>query len=304
LVERVRGGEGLEWNAEDDDEETPDWIKADDYYLTQEATRVALAAIENNLRSIVDDTGNLRGRACIIPSSLILGDPSRLDHPGSPGIVAAGGLRIGAPDGFAGVLEGQPQRAARDRGTLSIPTRELAEWATEQCRLLRASTHAESVLRDAALMVYGCGGDIGDLPLALGSDGWKTSQDIAALARTTLEVVLLSEFQLDETHSFADDRVHEEEDLQLADNVLVVSDSLELSESNISPWPPIRTRVHPDLPAGSMAEAAVLALAQGWHCDPSEVRLAEHDVMLGQTELGEVRDTLPLASPDPITRFE
>lgn len=275
LVERVRGGEALDWSAAGDDDEMPDWIKDDDYYSTQEATRVAMGAIENNLRPIVNEGGSLLGRACIIPESLRLGDPSQIDRPGSPGIVAVGGLRIGAPDGFAGILDGEPRRAARDRGTLSVPGPQLAAWATEQRRLLQAMTDTGRVLRDVALMVYGCGGDIGDLPIAFGGDGWKTSDDIASLAQAAPEVVLLTEFQLGETHSFADNRVHEEEDLHLAENVLVVSDAFELSDSNISPWPPARTRLHSDLLAGGMAEAVVLALARGWQCDPRAVQLAE-----------------------------
>ena len=275
LVKRVRGGEALDWSVADDDDEMPDWIKDDDYYLTQEATRVALVAIENNLRPLVDDSGNLRGRACIIPNSLILGDPSEIDRPGSPGIVAAGGLRIGAPSGFAGILDGEPRRAARDRGTLSVPGRQLAEWATEQRRLLQAMTNAGRVLRDVALMVHGCGGDIGDLPIAFGENGWMSSDDVAALAQTAKEVVVLTEFQLGEAHSFADNRIHEEEDLQLANNILVVDDAFGLSDSNISPWPPAQARLHSDLYAGGMVEAAVSALARGWECEPSAIHLAD-----------------------------
>jgi len=134
-----------------------------------------------NLRPLVNASGDVVGRACI--------------HPTYAGVVAAGGLRACSMRGISGVLVGTPGPTRLSPVLPVVERHELTRWATEQASLLPGLVKDPSEQMTCAQLVRACGGTLGALPIAEGRAGWLSEQAIAAWAGVPGEVLLVRDHQ-------------------------------------------------------------------------------------------------------------
>lgn len=143
--------------------------------------------------------GNVVGRACLFDWRL----GSDLFNTANyrSGCVTVGGLRAAELAGLAGMLLGEPARAARDEATPIVEAEELARWATEQGSLFATFTSDFNRQVAAATVVRMCGGLTGPLFItATGhADGWLqlSHDDIVEMNDFPNEVLFLDFKNLD-----------------------------------------------------------------------------------------------------------
>jgi hypothetical protein len=149
----------------------------------------------SNLRELRNPSGEVVGRACIIPE-LIFGHPPDNFAP-NPGVITAGGLRACTTSYIAGVLEGAPVTAARDVAIPVVDDDELGRWASEQAELLYRlkDTWPAFNMLYAAMIVRRCGGDVGNLPVAWCRHGWIDISGICEHFKNCKEVLVLFDAQ-------------------------------------------------------------------------------------------------------------
>lgn len=206
------------------------------------------------LRLIIDDSGQVFGRAAIWPWYAY--------YRPSPGTVAVGGLASSSLGGIIGILIGKSERATRDLAIPSIPIPLLNEWVKTEADTRLHEGHSLEVLSTVAEAVSALGGDVSDLPVGYLRTGWVTIRDIEALARSFDELVLVDQ----STVELAGGSVL---NVELADGVLATTTggmSILHRDVGISDWPPMshetgalgRYRVR------SLSSQVIRALARGW----------------------------------------
>ena len=133
-----------------------------------------VSRLGRNLRPLQGPTGHCFGRACIAPYEPL----ARCG--GRPfGLVTDGVFRGTSMASIAGLLEGVPRDMSRRSAWPMVDPELLASWATEQGRLWSQERVSKLRLNDVAQTVRVCGGDVFGLPVALGSSGWMTPEEIA-----------------------------------------------------------------------------------------------------------------------------
>lgn len=188
-----------------------DWLAlADDALLSRldplTDTRVgdrehSRAAQHAGVRTILADDGNPLGRAYIKPGSIF-----RYDG----GWVTVGGLRAARLANVQGLLVGETLTAARDSAFPVVPANRLADWASEQARIIAASKADEAVKANCAEIVLECGGTLAGLPIVCwGYDAWLTADEFRSRLAETDELIICfdGEFSYDEE----EDDVHPRE---------------------------------------------------------------------------------------------
>lgn len=121
------------------------------------------------MRLIKGAGGTPLGRAYIKPSSYF-------DH---GGWVTIGGLRATRLKNIQGVLVGETLTASRNTALPTVSKEYLAEWATEQARIIATSNSDDEYKAICAEIVLECGGELEGLPiLCLGGDEWLSSEEL------------------------------------------------------------------------------------------------------------------------------
>lgn len=148
-----------------------------------------IAEAAENLRTLRNGDGTPVGRACIAIS-----DPHRLESncPPLTGVVTVGGLKSCPLSHIAGVLLGRSERISRDVAVPIVESDALAEWATEQARLVSDLYEDPAELSFCAQIVWMCGGHPGDLPVVKHKSEWLSYDDIPLLADSNNEFLLAS----------------------------------------------------------------------------------------------------------------
>jgi hypothetical protein len=117
------------------------------------------------MRTITGESNQPLGRACIYPR--------RFFSHGCTGIVTVGGLRAEEIKNVSGIFVGKAVRVSRDSALPLVPRERLAEWATEQARIIAASEENELFKANCAEVVLECGGKLEGLPiLRWGPNEW------------------------------------------------------------------------------------------------------------------------------------
>jgi hypothetical protein len=217
----------------------------------------------------------------------------------SPGVIVNGGFRIDKLESIAGVLVGSPQSAARESALPRVEPKELARWATEQGKLWQRESLPTESLNEVAQVVRNCGGEVMGLPIAFTDTGWLTPEDIAR-REWGPEVVLvqpsdvgleISDGEFARQYLLVMDRQYS----QLHANILVVEQlGRSLLHPNwlgtLPPWPGTNEdKLHGIIPKGTLARAAVEALARAWGVETEHVVVAhkadaDSDLIIGQSE--------------------
>lgn len=170
-----------------------DWEQISGEELTK---RVSGRAVKEavNVRSLWKD-GELVGRACLVVPRRsggwhrIRGD----------GVVTVGGQVAVHLQHISGVLVGSSSVAARNRAIPLSDGRELADWASEQARLIsegRDSRNDDATLAECAAVVRFLGGNTGPLPIAFFRQKWLTASELEDLEGLPDELYILQDAAL------------------------------------------------------------------------------------------------------------
>jgi hypothetical protein len=111
-------------------------------------------------RPIFSETRQPLGRACIMPGFHDI-----------LGYVTIGGLRADSFLGIQGILVGDAVTVTRNSARLLITKKYLAEWATEQARIITAFEISENFKASCTEVVLACGGKLDGLPIAYDASG-------------------------------------------------------------------------------------------------------------------------------------
>jgi hypothetical protein len=177
-----------------------DWLNLDDEDLLLRLDPIFLqrpvsgsrTAGRSLMRTISDATGKVFGRA------FIRAEAYRFSQDG--GWVTVGGLRAKRLANIQGVLLGEALTAARDSAIPTVSREILAEWATEQARLIADLNIDEEQKARSAEVVLECGGQLGKLPIARWGDEWIDAESFWDRIAMLDEVVISfdGEFSYDE----------------------------------------------------------------------------------------------------------
>jgi hypothetical protein len=145
-----------------------------------------------NLRVVNDENGFPIARICITAAdrSYSLGEPT------IPGAITVGGFTASRLQGIAGFMIGEATRASRDSAAPIMPKLQLAEWATEQAALIPSLYQELESQASAAQTIRICGGQTGDLPIAMHGEDWLSAPQIAALILPN-EIIVLDWFTIE-----------------------------------------------------------------------------------------------------------
>ena len=140
-----------------------DWITIPATELIQRlypnSSDAVVSSVANDfMRPLVSPNGEVLGRLCLLPQSSI------------GAVVCVGGLSAGHKYGsvltkFVGTIFGTPASPLRNRVNIDVPDRSVADWATQQAKLIGSSQWAPNYQHACAEIVLLCGGDSGSLPI-------------------------------------------------------------------------------------------------------------------------------------------
>ncbi|WP_236637108.1 HD domain-containing protein [Acidovorax sp. BoFeN1] len=144
------------------------------------------------IRTVFGESGQPLGRAYIKPSEY-----SRSDR----GWITIGGLRAARLANVQGLLVGETVTASRNSALPLVPQERLAEWATEQARIIAASKADELLKAKCAEIVLECCGRLEGLPIVCwGRDEWLNADEFCErlASSTELTVCFDGHFSYDE----------------------------------------------------------------------------------------------------------
>ncbi len=222
-----------------------------DQYADERTAEELIRQYAPALTLVKNSSGETVGRACITPSQLQMKDGSR---PTVAGVITVGGLRSSILSGYLGIWDGISLRATRDLASPVVQSADLARWATDQAKLMGSLITDPELLFEIADFVNACGGDVGDLPIASGINGWMNFSQIAEWQNVPDEILLISDafFSLEQ-------RKHKK--LTLHSNVLVTS------EAFMIPIRSVYDEVHPlhwPYMKNLLDRVVIEALAKAW----------------------------------------
>lgn len=96
---------------------------------------------------------------------------------GSTGAVVVDGFLVGDLLLFSGIVFGDPTKISRDKAHISFSERTIAEWASEQARIISQTNYGQNDIKLSAI-VLACGGDIYELPLIERNDFFINKSEI------------------------------------------------------------------------------------------------------------------------------
>lgn len=155
--------DGLKWIYQ----VTP-WARIDYTEEGQELLRTSADRLE-----VIRSKGVAVGRAMISTADLRLGQQA------AGGIVTSA-YRHGQSDNFIGVLPVKPTGPQRHNHVSTETPSVLAEWATNQAKLIEKLETDQSRHYYAAIHVSHFGGDVRPLACLRDRDGWKTAKQVAS----------------------------------------------------------------------------------------------------------------------------
>jgi hypothetical protein len=144
-----------------------------------------LEIVTSMLRPLLDDSGNLVGRAALIPSAW---RPFWFQV----GVITIGGFRSADLNGAAGVLIGSSERAARDSARPTVSLARFHVWLHEQEALVKSATDDAGALLECAATVRSCGAMPEILPIGEWQRGLMTANDLRNWAPIPTEVIVIS----------------------------------------------------------------------------------------------------------------
>lgn len=161
-----------------------------------------LEKLASNVEEIKDEAGVVVGRAALYDSDYRLSHatPDRTE-----GIISVGGLMATRIDNIQGILTGVPLRASRDVALPAASLSSIAEWTTNQAKVLpnpQVTMSSE---------VHSLGGQLGQVPVALVKPSEQNTDhllatllisDLAEWARDKHQVRLLFYFDVMILHNF------------------------------------------------------------------------------------------------------
>jgi hypothetical protein len=160
---------------------------------------------------------------------MALMDPAEPYLPDLYGAVVVGGLRAGHIRGFAGIVSGEPSRAARDLAEPKVSTNEIKRWATEQIHNIDTAQFDSVGLRKIALGASAFGANLGTLPMAQVKGASLSTVDLVEWARPrdSLRLCIYSAIEgIEKDGSYTHIARRGQYDwieVELADDVLLVS---------------------------------------------------------------------------------
>lgn len=247
-----------------------DWIDIDDEELLKRIwisvdegneKETIIKALNGNLRSICDPSGNVVLRACISTGKTFSRERYFTDLEGT---VTVGGFRTLGLSGIIGILTGSAIRASRDSAIPLVDKINLVKWSTEQARLIPNFVNDPEEQAECAEIVTLCGGKTGNLIIAYSSFGWLNSQQIEDHYSSTEEVILIQDaaYHLEKMKF---------KEFKLNDNVIAVAMGipgiLQGSQMDLSDWPDwICDHVHPKMEfhCKTIVGVVIDALSKGW----------------------------------------
>ena len=171
----------------------------------------------SRMRALITPNGAVVGRATIWPERY----RSLFDEIG--GWVTIAGLRANRMRNVQGVLLGEATTAARDTAEPIVDASTLANWASEQAKLIAKTVDDEEIQAKSAEVVLECGGDVADLKIVKLGVSWLNRTELRKHL-TEVDVFDISfegEFTFEED---ADDVMPREfrSEFQQADDVAIV----------------------------------------------------------------------------------
>jgi hypothetical protein len=164
-------------------EEDPDAVRQREAWVAERLADADL--IDEVARPLVDADGVYFGRL----AALTLRSPGPWRDVSAA--TAVGGLRAADLPHLTGVLVGDPTTAARNLAVPLVPADLLAAWASEQARLLGGLSGPRATR--VAEIVWVCGGETGDLPVASGRDGDLSLSALEAWLAERDEIVVVQD---------------------------------------------------------------------------------------------------------------
>lgn len=163
-----------------------DWLTIRDSELLDRTTIIegqdeehdkVLTTFRPNLRTVVDENGDVVGRACIMP--------------GTTGVITVGGLYSCNLENIGGILIGMPERAARDYARPLLSFEALAAWSSEQAKLIENVVNDPERQLRCAQIVKGLGGNTAELPIAFYRGQWMSYKTLSREANLPERIILL-----------------------------------------------------------------------------------------------------------------
>ena len=196
------------------------------------------------------------------------------------------GLRASELDNVQGILLGEAITAARDSAQPLVPKEVLAQWASEQARLICNSVRDEEHQAMSAEVVLECGGDIGELKIIKWGFEWLNADEFEERLRSSEELVIGFEGKFD--YDEEQDEVHPRDfrnHFDQSDDVAVVlkHDGRILRAGNLA-WPNVPTgqpRVNDSKVAGFVRGL----IAHVWGADLEEYEKERVVGKVGRTEI-------------------
>jgi hypothetical protein len=139
------------------------------------------------LTIITEADGTIVGRAAI---TIGFASSDYMRHADHEGVVTVGGLAACGLSGICGVLVGEVQRASRDAAKPIVSDRALRQWASEQVRVIPKLWDTPVEQAACAAYIRLCGGDTGELPIAINQGRWVSAAKIRDM-KLTDEVLLV-----------------------------------------------------------------------------------------------------------------
>jgi len=229
-----------------------------------------IKALNGNLRSIRDSSGDVVLRACISPRRVFSKEKY---YPSFEGTVTVGGFRTSSLSGIIGILTGNAIRASRDSAVPIINKNDLAKWSSEQAELIPKFLSDPEKQAECAEIINLCGGKTGNLAIACSSSGWLNYQQIAECYGSAEEVILIQ----DAAYS---NKKKNFKEFKLKDNVIAVAMEIPgiLEPSRMSrrilDWPEMLCdHVHPKMEFHCMKLVGVVidAFSRSWSLPMSSV---------------------------------
>lgn len=181
---------------------TYDWMTYETEDYDGDACQDFIAKAAANLRVLQEADGTAVGRACIALDRRYTQNSTSTAS--LHGAVTIGGLAACELYGIVGVLAGTSERAARDSATPVVSSQTLSAWATEQASLVADLYQDPEGQMECASIVWRCGGETLDLPVASHAGSYVSFDQIACMSLPD-EVLLVSLFRvsdLEELHGF------------------------------------------------------------------------------------------------------
>ncbi len=241
------------------------------------------AISEKLIRDIVDESGDVIGRACIL-NARTFGWGEETVYPELAGTISVGGLSSCGLSGVGGILVGRPERAARDVATPVVSPEKLQNWASEQATLIATWVDDPLIQIGSAEIVWRCGGDTGKLPICRFRSQWLTFSQLAEFSDLPAEMFLISPFMIRNYAKLPD--------FVLSDNVLETECMGIMSiirSSQHSEWPDscVRPEKKRNYLSGTLAGAVAHAVAANWGIEmsalnPDDSFRRESEVTIGK----------------------